>query len=308
MPSAQSHRFALAVLIFGACTIGLAPILVRLTETGPAAAGFWRLSFALPLLLIPVLREHRKASEGWRWGLVAGALFAADLGCWHYGVVLTSVANATVFSNATPVIVTAFTWLVLKEKVSKTFLAALALALGGAVTMAVAKGSGGLGADPPLGNGLAALTAVFYGAYFLVIRHARSAASASNLMFWSSLAGAPLLLVASLGMGERLLPAGPGGWAACVGLGVMHVAGQGAIAWALGRLPAPTISVVVLVQPVVAAGLGWLVFGERVAPVQALGAAVLLAGVVLAQRSSAKTRNGPEVAPGPAETLPSIEA
>jgi drug/metabolite transporter (DMT)-like permease len=55
------------------------------------------------------------------------------------------------------------------------------------------------------------------------------------------------------------------------------------------------------VQPVVAAGLGWAVFGERVTPVQALGAAVLLAGVVLAQRSSLKTRNGPEVAPGPVE-------
>jgi drug/metabolite transporter (DMT)-like permease len=216
-------------------------------------------------------------------------------------VVLTSVANATVFSNATPVVVTAFAWLVLKDKPSRGFLAGLALALVGAVAMAAAKGAGGLGANPPLGNGLALLTAGFYGAYFLVVRHARAAASAARLMFWSSLAGAPLLLVASLAMGERLIPAGPAGWAACVGLGVMHVAGQGAIAWALGRLPAPTISVVVLVQPVVAAGLGWAVFGERVTPVQALGAAVLLTGVVLAQRAGLKTRNGPEVAPGPVE-------
>ena len=43
---------ALAVLLFGACVIGLSPILVRLSDTGPAAAGFWRLAFALPLLAI----------------------------------------------------------------------------------------------------------------------------------------------------------------------------------------------------------------------------------------------------------------
>ena len=47
-PSARA--FALIVLLIAACVLGLAPILVRLTETGPAAAGFWRFLFALPLL------------------------------------------------------------------------------------------------------------------------------------------------------------------------------------------------------------------------------------------------------------------
>jgi drug/metabolite transporter (DMT)-like permease len=66
----------------------------------------------------------------------------------------------------------------------------------------------------------------------------------------------------------------------------VHVAGQGSIAWALGRLPPATASVTVLVQPVVAAGLGWLLFDELFSAWQSLGAAVALAGVVLAQWSS----------------------
>ena len=41
------------MLVVGACVIGLAPILVRLSAAGPAATGFWRLLFALPLLAIP---------------------------------------------------------------------------------------------------------------------------------------------------------------------------------------------------------------------------------------------------------------
>ena len=39
----------------------------------------------------------------------------------------------------------------------------------------------------------------------------------------------------------------------------------------------------VLIQPIVAAWLGWLLFAEAIGPLQALGAAVTLAGVVLAQ-------------------------
>ena len=52
----------------------------------------------------------------------------------------------------------------------------------------------------------------------------------------------------------------------------------------------------VLVQPVVAAGLGWLAFGEAVNPVQGLGALLALGGVVLAQT----TAKAPSPAP-PAE-------
>ena len=105
-------------------------------------------------------------------------------------------------------------------------------------------------------------------------------------MFWSSFAGAPLLLLAGVGLGEDLVPCSPVGWAACAGLGLMHVAGQGAIAWSLGKLPTATASVVVLIQPVVAAILGWLLFNEMFGAWQAAGAALALAGVILAQWSS----------------------
>ena len=53
----SSRALALIVLLVAASVLGLAPILVRLTETGPAAAGFWRFLFALPLLTILAARE-----------------------------------------------------------------------------------------------------------------------------------------------------------------------------------------------------------------------------------------------------------
>ena len=47
----KPHRFAFAALIVGSCALALGPWLVRLSGTGPVAAGFWRLSLALPFLL-----------------------------------------------------------------------------------------------------------------------------------------------------------------------------------------------------------------------------------------------------------------
>lgn len=281
---------ALAVLIFGAAVIGFAPILARLTETGPAAGAFWRLLLAAPLLAILAFRPgaggQGESARPNRWAAAAGVFFALDLGFWHYGLRFTSVANATVLTNLTPVVVTVAAWLLFRERPGRLFLAALTLAVGGAVLMALAKGSGGRGTHPPLGDALSTLTALWYGGYFLAVRRAREAHSATSIMFWTGTVGAPLLLLAALTLGEDLRPETVAGWAACLGLGLVHVAGQGSIAWALGRLPTALASLTVLVQPVVAALVGWLAFGERIAPVQALGAAVLLAGVVLAQASA----------------------
>ena len=74
----------------------------------------------------------------------------------------------------------------------------------------------------------------------------------------------------------------------------MHVVGQGGVAWSLGRLPAALTAVTVLIQPVVAALLGWLIFAETLTPMQAVGGVVVLGAIVLAQWSSAK-KKGAEV-------------
>ena len=276
---------AVAVLVFGACAIGFSPILVRLTQTGPAAAGFWRLACALPLLALMTRRSAGSVSPPSRLALVAGLMFALDLGFWHYGVKYTSVANATVLSNLAPVVVTAFAWIFLKERPRPLFLLAMAVAVGGAWTMASQR-VGAPGVDPPLGDALSVSTALWYALYMLAIGQARKRENASALMFWSTVVGAPLLLAIAALLGERIIPLGASGWAACIGLGIVHVTGQGSIAWAMGRLPVATASVVILVQPVVAAALGWALFAEAIGPVQALGAAVALGGVVLAQAAS----------------------
>lgn len=283
---AEARWAGLAALVGGACIIGTVPILVRLAEAGPAMIGFWRMLFALPIL---AMMSARAAPGGFsapsRAALLAGVFFALDLAFWHYGIRYTSVANATVLANLTPLIVTAIAWAVFRQKPERLFLVAVIVAMSGAWIMTAAKG-GAPGKSPLLGDLLSAATALWYALYMLAVGRARQKESATRVMFWSTLASLPVLFAAGLAFGETILPATAAGWAACVALGVVHVTGQGSIAWALGRLPTSTASVVVLVQPVVAAILGWVLFAEALGPWQALGGGVALAGIVLAQYAS----------------------
>jgi drug/metabolite transporter (DMT)-like permease len=271
-------------LVLGACAIGFVPNLVRLADTGPAAAGFWRMALSLPILLPMMLRDGRgltlRPSSA---SLLAGLFFAGDLAFWHYGIRYTSVANATVLANLSPVVVTAVAWFAFRERPGRIFLAGLAVALAGAWTMAAGARAGSSGAL--LGDLLSLTTAVWYALYFIAMRRARQGEGASRAMFWSSMATAPVMLAVAVALGEPLIPASTLGWLACVGLAVAHVAGQGSIARALGRLPASIASVVVLAQPVVAAIVAGFLFQEALTPLQMAGGVLTLIGVVIAQRA-----------------------
>jgi drug/metabolite transporter (DMT)-like permease len=283
----HSHRWqAVGALVFGACVIGFSGILVRLTGTGPAAAGVWRLVFALPLLAVMTRRASGPLGKPTSIALLCGLFFALDLGFWHYGLKYTSVGASTVLSNLAPVVVTAFAWIFLKQRPRTLFLLAMTVAVAGAWMMGIGRGAGAPVVNAPLGNALSLTTAFWYALYFLAIAHGRKTQAASRLMFWSGVVGVPLLLVTALLLREQILPTTLAGLAACIGLGFVHFAGQGSIAWAMGRLPTSLASVVVLVQPVVATYAGFVLFGEALGPLQTAGAVVALGGVVLAQWAS----------------------
>jgi drug/metabolite transporter (DMT)-like permease len=314
MAETREQRWrAVGVLFLGASVIGLAPILVRLGDAGPAAVGFWRLTLALPMLAVMVrLGQRRSGGEGEGQGafspfvLAAGTMFFLDIASWHYGIAMTSVANATVLTNLTPVVVTLIAWLVFRERPNGLFVICVVVALAGASLMAMAPSAhamvnGRAGVNPPphpaLGNLLSTAASLWYALYFISVGRARRSMSPSRVMLWSSGVCAPLLLVFAIAMREPLTPASLGGWAACAGLAVMHVTGQGSIAWALGRLPTATASMVVLVQPVVAAVLGWAILHEPLGLWQSVGGLVALTGVVASQWVSAPTVAAPAPAP-----------
>jgi len=217
--------------------------------------------------------------------LLAAVFFAGDLITWHAGIVRTTAANATLLANLTPVVMTFVAWVLFKERPAPLFLAGLIAAIVGAALLSGANIAG----DPArfTGDALSLTTALWYAAYMLAVKAARRAMSTGRVMFFSTLIGAPLVLAAALALREPLLPQAAVGWLWLAGLGLFtHVIGQGGLAYALGRLPAALSALVILIQPVVAAILAWILFGEALGAIQFGGGALIIAGIVMAQTAS----------------------
>lgn len=283
------NRVAFLCLLAGGCAIAFAPIFVRLADTGPVASAFWRCSLAVPVLWAWVYAkraDERKSRVSWMPLVLAGLFFASDLGVWHFSILYTSVANATVLANLAPIFVTLAGWIFWKRKVTRTFLVGMFVAIAG---MFVLVGPNfAAGGRPLIGDALGALTAVFYAGYFLAIKIARDArASTARLMAYSTTITAIALLPIALLMPQPFWPSSAAGWWILVGLAlVSQVLGQGLIAYAFAHLPASLSSVSLLIQPVMAALFAWALFGEAIGVFQFVGGAIVLAGIWLARKGS----------------------
>lgn len=106
-------------------------------------------------------------------------------------------------------------------------------------------------------------------------------------MAWSGLTTALVLLPTTLLSQESLSVHSFSGWVVLISLALIsQVGGQSLIAFALAHLPASFSSVALLVQPVTAALLAWLLLKEAIGAWQALGGILVLFGILMAKRGS----------------------
>ena len=286
-PEASRKTLAFAALLLGAAAIAFAPIFVRLSDTAPSASAFWRVALAAtPLWLwMRLAPRATDASLPWKPLVIAGLCFAGDLGAWHLAITYTSVANSTLEANFAPIFVTLGAWLLFRQRVSRPFLIALAVTLGGAVLLIGPNFA--LGGRALLGDGLGVLTAVFYAGYMLAIKSASARTTTAVIMAVSTSVAAIALLPYALATADVFVPQSADGWLVLIGLALIpHIAGQSLIAYGFAHLPASFSSVSLLLQPVLAAIYAWALLGEAVGPAQMLGGLVVLAGIYLARRAS----------------------
>ena len=283
-------------LALGALAIGFAPVFAAIALKpeyggfGPASIGFYRVFFALPLMWLVLWAAPGKAHPAPRrekrpTGLLAlaGFFFAVDLVSWHWSIKFTTVANATLLANFAPLWVTLWVGRLFGEKIQPRFFIALGLAFTGAFILMDA--SFQLSPDQLFGDALSLLTAISYGSYMLTVKKLRETCPPQEIMAWSGLFAVPLMFVAALASGETLLSSNLNGWAVLLGLAlVSHFAGQGLIAYAFGHLPASLTSLNLLLQPVFAAVLGWVLLGQAMGGQQLLGASVVLGALAFVNR------------------------
>ncbi|HSF11860.1 MAG TPA: DMT family transporter [Erythrobacter sp.] len=270
----------LAALIGGNIALAIGPWFVRVADTGPVAAGFWRLFLALPfLVLLARVNGQRLTGMGAKTlALVAlGAVtFALDLASWHIGIGMTRLGNATLFGNAGSIVLLFWGFLIARTLPGRLEWLAIIFALSGA---AILMGrSLEISDETLIGDLFSVAAGLLYAVYLLTLQGARGAFGSWSLLVWVSLFGAPVLLLIALLLGE---PVWPQAWGPVVGLFILsQLVGQGLMVFALKYFPPLVVGLALLTQPVVASIYGWLAFGEVLSGLEIVG--MVLVGAALA--------------------------
>jgi drug/metabolite transporter (DMT)-like permease len=285
-PRPRIDALGATALMIGATGIGLAPILVRLSEVGPVATAFYRLALAQPIVWLLLRRErpanaHEHVERRDLWlAAIAGLFFTADLSIWHWSLRLTTVANSTFVTNLTPFFVTIAAWLLFRERVTRQLLAGMLIAFCGGFLM-IAE-SFHLDRHFLVGDLLALLAAVFYSGYLLVVKRLRAGRSTWYVMAWTGIFAAPTMFLVSAATQETLLPKTLSGWGIVLALAlVSQLGGQGMIAYGLAHLSASVSAVMLMWQPVVAALLAWWILHEPLTQLRAAGGVVIILGILV---------------------------
>jgi len=233
---------------------------------------------ALPAGLLVLLVARRLPRGQWWWrSLVLGVLNVGGFFVLVYiaGQRLPSGLAATVMSTSA-ISIMLFAWLLLHRRPR---LAALLGALVGLVGVGILLGFDPAGVDGwGVAASLGAMVASSYG--FVLTARWGSDVPALPMTAWQLLAGGIVLLPVAV-----IVEGAPPALTASSAVGFAYIAIIGTavayVAWFTGlrRLPAETVGIVGLLNPVTGVLLGVAIAGEVFGVVQAIGVALVLAGV-----------------------------
>ncbi len=280
----------LLVMLVAVVAMSWAAPLIRLASAPPLAIAAWRLTIA-SLVLAPAFAASRGRAEWARLGgserriaVVAGVALALHFASWITSLRLTSVAASAVLVSLSPVFAWVFSRLFLGERPGRRQAAGIVLAILGAAVIAAGDAQKA-GHAALVGDLLALAGAAFGGAYFVIGRRLRAhlglvayitpvyAVAAIVLLGWATLRSEAF---AAYPASVWLIFAG-------LALGPMLV-GHGGLNYALRYLPAYTVNVAALGEPVGATLIAWTLpaIAEPPALPALAGGALAIAGIALA--------------------------
>lgn len=250
------------------------------------AATVWQILFWRSLGVVPVLfaftiwtsrgrpfqsiRRIGLAGTVGAFGLVfafAGAIYAIQS---------TTVANAVFLFTASPFVAAVLGWILLGERVGTWTWAAIGLAVVGMYLMV----REGLELGALHGNIAALLSAAGFGAFSVALRWGK----VGDMLPVSMLGAAFSVLTAGIVLGLQGLPIAVSGWDMGVSVGMgMGILAVGMVAYTLGSrvIPAAQLTLLSLVEVLLAPIWVFLVLGETASAATFLGGGVLLAAVSL---------------------------
>lgn len=299
MPSARkNHLDTLAVALLLACCLywGFQQALSKATlvEVAPVYQALWRFALGTLALLVWCRWRGVALSGGseppgtWRYGLLAGLLFAGEFACLFVGLQYTSASRLTVFLYCSPFwVALILPRFVATERLSRLQWTGLLAALAG-VVLALSDGFGARAVSGAWRGDLLALAAgLLWGLTTVVLRATPLAQMlpARQLLYQMGVSVAALALL-SLLLGESwTVDFSAFAWASLLAQGLVG----GFVSyltwmWLLTRYPATRLSAFVFLTPVCTLIVGSLWLAEPVTATLLGALALVAAGIWLVNK------------------------
>lgn len=278
------HERPIPAVLVGAVAIAFSGILFRLSHVSASTGAFYRCVWALPLLYVLAKREGRRERRAHVLAWIAGIFFAADLVFWHNAIEQVGAGLGTVVSNTQVVLVGLLAWAFLHERPHRASLLAIPIVGVGIVLISGVLEQHAYGANPKLGVAFGLSTGIAYAFFLLILREgSRDLSRPAGPLFDATLASA--IACAAIGgvVGDLdLTPSWSAqGWLILLAFS-SQVVGWLLISRSLPRLPAVVTSILLMLQPVCSVFFAAAIVHERPSALQLVGAACILAGLVIA--------------------------
>ena len=287
------EKHPMIMILVGVVGISLSSIFVKYSAAPSAVTAAWRLLWTVILLTPAVIG---KASVCREMGAVSpklaalsclsGVFLAAHFALWFESLQHTTVASSTTIVCTEVIWVALGYWLFLKGKISLKAAAAIAVTLLGSVIIAWSDS----GSDAHLAGDLLALAAaVAVAVYTLLGRIVREKLSTTVYTYLVYAACAAVLVLTCLVQNQKLLGYGLSPVPVGLLLAVFStLLGHSIFSWCLKYFSPAFVSVSKLCEPVVAAILAAILFGELPGALMLLGGALILGGVLYYSRLESK--------------------
>jgi drug/metabolite transporter (DMT)-like permease len=280
--AATATTFAMgSTIIRYAYDAGAGTVTVVMVRTTVAAVG---VGAVLALLRVPFRLDRR---ERWAAPLI-GLFMAGYSGAFYMGLEYMPVGLTVVTFYTYPLVTGLFSWLTGKERFGTAGAIALPLAFFGLLlALDVSGGSFSLAGAAWALLGSLGFSAVLILSAWLLPRRSDTRPRTVVMLATASLSA---IIVSGLS-GEIWFPQTALGWTGLLGSAVCYALAMTSILFAASVLGATRVAVVMNVEPIASLVLTFLILGERLGPMQLLGAGLVIAAIFLfrPRRMSAAT-------------------
>ena len=271
------YRLALLLVIASSVANSGSGLIVRSMDS----ADGWQIIFyrscflAMTLSIVFAVQSGRRVRAELRelrpWALLGSLCIASVNTCFILALTYTTVANTMFLLSAAPFFAALLGWLVLRERVERGVWLAMGVALAGMGVMVW----DGIGAGTLLGNALAVTAAFSFGAFVVILRKGRGV----NML--------PVVILGTVLGGTNA--AFMSGWALSISLhdvallflwgallsGTVHLI----FTWGSRHVPGAELTLLVLIEFILAPLWVWLVIDERPSLATLIGGALVMASV-----------------------------